>query len=69
MKESLDLLRQDLVNDVQSKLRVLQEKIEAQQNEENKDEDDTERDPLIIIAENNELNLIDQGMEYLIKLE
>ena len=67
MKESLDLLRQDLVDDLQTKLQALKESIEAEQSEENKEEDDTERDPLIIITENNELNLIDQGMEYVVK--
>ena len=69
MKESLDQLRQDLVDDLQSKLQALKISLslEAEQNEENKEEDDAERDPLIIIAENNKLNLIDQGMEYVVK--
>ena len=70
MKENLQSLRQDLEDDLRSKLQALQNSIEAEQSEENKEEeDDTEKDPLIIITENNELNLIDQGMEHVVKLE
>jgi len=47
---------------------MLHDQIDSDPNEESKSLD-TEQDTLMIIAENNRLNLIDQAMQYVFKEE